>query len=268
MRLQSVAPRRGAQWVRQGFRVFAKYPVAFAALFAAFLFGVFVLLLLPFGSVLVIAALPLVSLGFMIATRLALGQTMPTPRVFVEPLRGERATVVAMVQLGAAYVVATLAVMGFSNWADGGAFEALLEAMQAGRSAPDEIAARLAAPGLPFGIALRFGLAGLLSVPFWHAPALAHWHRQGTAQALFSSTVACWRNRGAFAVYGVTWFGLIVLVGVLGGIVFPLLGLPQLFALAAAPLSLLLSTVFYASLYFTFADSFVDGDAPALAAAA
>ena len=51
-------------------------------------------------------------------------------------------------------------------------------------------------------------------MPFWHAPALVHWGDQGPAQALFSSTLAVWRSRGAFAVYLLSWLGIIVAFGV------------------------------------------------------
>jgi hypothetical protein len=154
-------------------------------------------------------------------------------------------------------------VMWLSDIADRGAFEALMEAMPAAQTTPDEVASRFGAPGLLVGLMLRFGLAGLLSVPFWHAPALVHWDGHGCAKALFSSTLACWRNRGAFAVYGLAWFGLIIVFGMVGSLVFALLGQPQLFALAAVPLSLVFTTVFYVSLYFTFADCFVASDAAA-----
>ena len=261
MKLKTVPARQGATWVRQGFRTFFKRPIAFAALFATFMFAVFVLALLPFvGAVLVLALLPLVSLAFMLATRIAQGGATPTPRVFVEPLRGARPRVTAMLQLGLVYAVATFAVMWLSDLADGGAFEALMDALPAGQSTPDAVAARLAAPGLALGMLLRFGLAALLSVPFWHAPALVHWDGQGSAQALFSSTVACWRNRGAFVIYSLVWFGLIMVLGMLGSLVFALLGQPALFAAAAVPMSLVLTTVFYVSLYFTFADCFVAGE--------
>ena len=258
MRLQTVPARQGAQWVRQGFSAFFKRPLAFAALFATFMFTVFVLALLPFvGALIMLALLPLVSLGFMIASRVTVGGGFPTARVFVDPLRDPAPRRNAMIQLGLIYAVATFVVMWLSDLVDRGAFEALMEAMPAAQTAPDAVAAKLAAPGLGLGLLLRFGLAALLSVPFWHAPALVHWDGHGCAKALFSSTLACWRNRGAFAVYGLVWFALIFGFGVIGSLVFSLLGQPQLFAVAALPLSLLLATVFYASLYFTFADCFV-----------
>ncbi len=267
MRLQTVPARQGAAWVRQGFRAFFKRPLAFAALFASFMFAVFVLALLPYvGALVMLALLPLVTLGFMIATRITMDGGFPTARVFVDPLRGPGPQRNAMIQLGIVYAVATFAVMWLSDLVDRGAFEALMEAMPAAQNAPDAVAARLAAPGLGLGLLLRFGLAGLLSVPFWHAPALVYWDRHGCAKALFSSTLACWRNRGAFTVYSLVWFGLIVAFGMIGSLLFALLGQPQLFAIAAVPLSLVLATVFYVSLYFTFADCFVASDGAAIAA--
>jgi hypothetical protein len=261
MKLQTVPARRGALWVRQGFRAFFTRPMAFAALFAAFMFGVFVLALVPLlGPMLVLALLPLVSLAFMLATRVAVAGGLPTPSVFVAPLRADRPRVVAMLQLGLIYAVATYAVMALSDLVDGGAFEALMDAMPAGQSKPEVVAARLDAPGLTSGLLLRFGLAGLLAVPFWHAPALVYWDGHGCAKALFSSTLACWRNRGAFMVYSLVWFALILVFGMVGSLVFAMFGQSQVFAAAAVPLSLGVTTVFYVSLYFTFADCFVSGE--------
>ncbi len=258
MRLQTVAARQGVVWVNQGFRAFFDRPLAFAMLFATFMFSVFLLALVPlFGALILLALLPLVSLGFMIATRVSLAGGMPTARVFVEPLRTSRAQRNAMIQLGVVYALATFAVMWLSDFVDGGAFEALMDSMPAGQNSPDAVATKLAAPGLGLGLVLRFGLAALLAVPFWHAPALVHWDSHGAAKALFSSTLACWRNRGAFAIYSLVWLALIVAFGMIGSLIFALLGQAQLFAAAAVPLSLGFTTVFYVSLYFTFADCFV-----------
>ena len=257
MKLRSVPAGQGAQWVRQGFRAFFMRPLAFTALFATFMFLVFALALLPFvGALVVLGLLPLVTLGFMIATREALAGSTPTARAFIEPLRGPPAARTALLRLGLVYAATTFAVMWLSDLVDGGAFEALMDAMPASSSSPDAVAQKLAAPGLQLGMLLRFGLAGLLAVPFWHAPALVHWDGQGCAQALFSSTLACWRNRAAFTVYSAVWFALVLGFAMFGSLLFALLGQAPLFALAAVPLSLLLTTVFYASLYFTFSDSF------------
>jgi hypothetical protein len=262
MKLKSVPARQGLLWVQQGLRVFFRRPIAFAALFAAFMFAVFVLALLPvLGPVLGLMLLPLITMAFMLATRMVVDGEVPTPAVFIAPLRAERPRVVSMLWLGVLYAVATFAAMWLSGVVDGGALDALMDTLPAAQTAPEAVAAKLAAPGLFWGLVLRFGLAGLLSVPFWHAPALVYWDGQRCAQALFSSTLACWRNRGAFTVYSLAWFGVVMAFGVVASLVFAALGSPQLFAVAGVPVSLVITTAFYASLYFTFADSFSASDA-------
>ena len=70
------------------------------------------------------------------------------------------------------------------------------------------------------------------------------------------TTTTTLRNKGAFMVYGLTWAALVFLFALLVNTVFMLLGAPQLVAVAALPAGLMFSTVFYASLYFTFTDCF------------
>ncbi len=236
--------------------------MAFAALFAVFLFAVFSLAFVPFiGPFIMVALLPLVSLGFMIATRRARDGRLATPAVFVEPLRAPKARRNAMLQLGLSYAVATFLIMWLADVVDGGAFEAFMESLPAaGQASSGAVAAPVVSARLQLGLMLRFGLAALLSVPFWHAPALVHWDGHGCAKALFSSTVACWRNKGAFAIYGLTWAGVVMLLGALTNLVLALFGQFELIALTAVPLSLILSTVFYTSLYFTFAGCFGEDD--------
>jgi hypothetical protein len=257
MKLQLIPASRGAQWVRQGFAIFFKQPLGFAVLFASFLFALFVSMLLPLiGSLLLLAALPLVSLGFMIATRRALAGHFPQPRVFIEPLRRGRPRLVAMLQLGVVYALATAFIMWFSDVVDGGALDKLMQTASDSKALPNALQEQLSDPRLQMGLLLRFGLAGLLSVPFWHAPALVHWGEQTAPKSLFFSLMACWRNRGAFTVYALTWTAVILGFALLVNVLFALLGQFQLMALAAMPASLIFSTVFYASLYFTFADCF------------
>ena len=257
MKLHTVPARQGALWVRQGFRAFVSRPMSFAGLFATFLFAVFAFALLPFvGPFLVLALLPLVSLGFMIATRKVTEGSFVTPAVFAEPLRASKPRRTAVLQLGLIYAATTFLIMWLADVVDGGAFEALMDSLPNGQGTPEAVAIQFDNPRLELGLVLRFGLAALLAIPFWHAPALVHWDGHGCAKALFSSTLACWRNKGAFAVYSLTWVSVIMLFGVLTNLVFALLGQFELIALTAVPLSLILSTVFYASLYFTFADCF------------
>lgn len=255
--LRQVPASRGARWVRQGFKVFARKPLAFSALVATFLFVALLLLLVPFsGPLLLLAAFPLASLGFMIASQVTLHGQVPLPMVFVAPLRRDPARRSALIRQCIAYAVCTLVVIYLSEWIDGGRFEQLQELLSSGSAEPDQVAALMGDPRLTWGMVSRLGLTSLLSIPFWHAPALVHWCGQGFGQSLFSSTLACWRNRGAYVVYALAWVAL--MVGVLAGasLIFGLLGTPQLMTLLALPVVMLFTTVFYASLFFTFVDCF------------
>lgn len=256
-KLATVPARQGSIWARQGFRVFFKRPMVFAALFALFMFAVFVLALLPvIGPLLLLGLLPLVTLVFMLATKATLAGELATPTALFSPLRMDRPRRIAMLKLGAIYALATFAILALSDVIDGGAFDALMDALPNVQTKPELVNAALANPRLAEGLLLRTALTSLLSVPFWHAPALVYWGGQGCAQSLFSSTLACWRNKGAFTVYMLTWVSAVMLFATLGSIVFGLLGQLPLFAVAATPFSLMLTTVFYASLYFSFADCF------------
>lgn len=267
MKLHLVPARHGALWVRRGFAAFFKRPLVFAALFTGVMFfGLLALLLPVVGEFIMLAAMPLVSLGFMVATRRVLLGTLPGPGVFIEPLRGPRGKRMALVQMGVIYAVATYLILLSSDIADGGKFEALQDTIASGKGDAAGIAALLSDAQLQFGLLLRFGLASLLSLPFWHAPALVHWGDQSIGKAFFFSTMACWRNVRAFSVYGLAWGGVILAFGIIANVFAALLQEPQVIALATVPVGLLISTVFYTSLYFTFADCFapdaVSGTAP------
>lgn len=263
MKLQTVPASQGALWVRRGFSVFFTKPLGFCGLFAGFMLAALLLLAVPaVGSLLLLVALPLVSLGFMLATQYAAAGRFPLPTVFIEPLRVDPVRRKGLVQLGLAYALATFVILWLSDLADGGKFDALQEAMVGGKTSQEDLQLLLMDSQLQWGLMLRFGLAALLSLPFWHAPALTHWGFQPWGKALFFSTVACWRNKGAFAVYGLTWFGVILAFSVLASLIFAALGQPNLMAVVAMPAGLMFSTVFYASLYFTYADCFTSDDTP------
>ena len=83
------------------------------------------------------------------------------------------------------------------------------------------------------------------------------------AQSLFSSTLACWRNRTAFLVYGLAWTLTIVVFSLVAGGLFALLGAPQLVPLTAVPAGLMFSTAFYVSLLFSFEGCFGSSTAEA-----
>ncbi len=269
LRLIDATPRQGAQWVSRAFTLFLKRPFALTALFLAFLVAVVVVLALPYvGGLIVLAALPLLSLGFMIATRSALADGPVHAGQLLAPLlpSAPPAARRQMLILCGAYMLVTGALMLLSDQIDGGAFERLQILLASTRSEANtrDIDALLQDPNLFYGTLLRFGGSALLSVPFWHAPALVWWQGQSVGLALFSSTLACWRNKGAMLVYGICW---VLTTGAFFGLamaLFALVGAPELVNLAAVPAVLMFSTAFYVSLYFTYIESFDVGAPEAL----
>ena len=255
--LKPVPARRGLRWIRDAFSVFARRPLAFASLFAVFLFAALLVSLLPLiGGLLQMMALPLLSLGFMIATRAALEGVPFGPAQFIEPLRADAAKRSALLNMCVIYGLAAIAILLLCDWVSDSALQRLQRLMASPDTPSAAIDELLSEPGVFWGAVIGAVLGTALSVPFWHAPALVHWGDQGVGQALFSSAVAVWRSRGAFFVYGMAWLALIMLFGFLSAVVFGLLGARQLAGVAALPAGLLFSTVFYVSLLFTYNDSF------------
>lgn len=257
LKLHTVAPRQGWAWARDGLRLFVRRPMIFTGLFAMALLGVLVLMTVPVvGGILGMAFLPLLTMGFMLASRSALRGEPFGPGVYVEGLRGPAPQRKAMLALCLGYALASIAVIELAHAFDGGSFERLQVALSRGDAGREAVEAEFANPLLAQGMVLRLTLATLVSVPFWHAPALVLWGGQGTGQALFSSTLAVWRAKGAFTVYSLAWLVLMVLIGAAFAALFLLLDLRALVGVLSMPLGLMFSAAFYTSLWYSFIDSF------------
>ena len=264
LQLKSIEPMRGPRWVADAFRLYARRPFAFTLMFAVFFaFAALAAALLPFvGNLLQLASLPLLTLGFMVATQSALLGGPVQPGQFLEPLRADPQRRHALLTLCAVYGVAAFAILLLASWVSDDAFGRLQALMARGDATPEQLDALLAEPGATWGALLLLVLGTALTVPFWYAPALVHWGAQGAGQALFSSTLALWRSKSAFVLYGLTWAGLTFLVGAGSALLFGLLGLRGLATLVALPAGLVFSTVFYVSLLFGFNDTFGNAAAP------
>lgn len=255
--LKTPAPARGALWVREAFRLFARRPFGFAGLFFVFLFVALISALVPLlGPLLQMAMLPLLSLGFMIASVSALKGGLVHPGQFVEALGGDARRRRDILILCLAYGVSAIVLLLLCNWIADGKLGELQRVLGSGDASPQEIDALAADRGVFVGTVCGIVGATLLSVPFWHAPALVFWGGQGVAQALFSSTLAVWRAKGAFLVYALAWAALAAGAGLVSALLLGALGAAQLAGLVALPIGLMFSTAFYVSLIFSFHDSF------------
>lgn len=259
--LKPVPASHGLRWIADAFRLFARRPLAFTSLFAVFLGLALIVSLVPgLGALVQMMSLPLLSLGFMVAGQSALLNGPVHPRQFIEPLRGDPVRRRSLLILCVSYGLAALAILLLADVVSNNAWGRLQAMLSHGDSAQAEIDALLMEPGVSFALLLGATLGSLLSVPYWHAPALVHWGGQSLGQALFSSTLAVWKCRSAFFAYMLGWAGVVLVFGLGTALLFGLVGLPQLAGLLGVPAGLVFSAVFYISLLFAFNDSF--GGAP------
>jgi hypothetical protein len=255
--LKSVDAAHGGRWIGDAWRLFRRRPLGFTALFLVFLCAAFVVSVVPLlGGLVQMMALPLLSLGFMIASQSALLDGPVHPRQFIEPLRASSPQRRALIVLCVSYGLAALLILWLADVVSNSAWGRLQELLAQGASAQPAIDALLSEPGVATGALLAVVLGAALSVPYWHAPALVYWGGHSVAQALFSSTLAVWRSKGAFFVYSMGWAGLVMGFGVASAVILAMLGVPQLASMLGVPAGLVFSAVFYVSLLFTFNDSF------------
>ena len=259
MKLHHVPARTGWLWVRLGMRTFLRQPLALAGLFFLFMMLVSVLSLVPLlGNALALALLPAATLGLMAATREADHGQFPMPTVLASAFRAGQQRLRAMLVLGGLYALGSLLVMGLTALLVGPAVVTLGEGAELGEALQQQ-------PILLKQLVVTSLLYLPLGLLFWHAPALVHWHGISPVKSLFFSAMACWTNKGALLVYFLGWTMVFTIIAIGVVSVTALLGSPALVATLLFPLVMLMSAMFFSSLYYTFRDSFTtdDGQAPA-----
>lgn len=251
MKLQIVAPSAGATWVKLGIKTFFKQPFALASLFFIFMAVMSVLSLIPvLGNVIALVLLPAASVGMMAAAKATAAGEFPRPPLLLVALRSGVALRNATLLLGALYAVGFLLVLGITATIDGGKFARLY---LIGGSMDADILGEV-----DFETALLVGMALYLpfSFMFWHAPALVLWHGISPAKSLFFSITACLRNFGAFAVFGFSWLGVFLGMGMVVALLATLLGAADLVGAIMFPMAMLMAAMFFTSIYFTFSACF------------
>jgi hypothetical protein len=200
MKLNIVPASTGATWVKLGIRTFFKQPLAMSGLFFMFMALLSVASLLPFvGSALALALLPAATLGLMAATQEATRGKFPMPSILISAFRAGQQRKQAMMVLGALYAVGFLGLMGVTALIDGGQFAKLY--LVGGKISEEMV--------LQDNFQAAMWAALLLYLPlsllFWHAPALVHWHGVSPLKSLFFSFMACYKNFGAACSWPWGW---------------------------------------------------------------
>jgi hypothetical protein len=258
MKLQIVPAGTGMTWAKLGVQTFFKQPLGIGGLFLMFMLAITLLSSIPFiGKALALMLLPAATLGLMVGTLDVVRGKFPMPSVLATAFRAGRERMIAMLLLGAVYAVAFLALIALTVLVDGGEFAKfyLLGEM------PNEITL------MQTNFSSAYWLAVILHIPlsmmFWHAPALVHWHNVAPVKALFFSLMACLRNIGAYFMYMLAWFSAMLIGSLMVMSMLSLFGVPTTAILAwSVPFMLCLGAMFFASIYFTFRDTFIHADPP------
>lgn len=241
MKLNIVPARTGITWVKLGIQTFFKQPLALAGLFFLYMAAATLASLIPFvGVVLALAIVPAATLGLMAATLEATKGRFPMPAILVSAFRAGQQRSRAMMVLGFLYAAACLLIV-------------TIVPLFAGTPVSRESAL---SPEMQGVMLLVMVLYLPVSVLFWHAPALVHWHGVTPAKSLFFSAVVCFRNAGAYLVFGAAWMVVLLLIGVVVTLLAGLLASPAAAAALIMPTALLMAAMFSTSIYFTFRDSF------------
>jgi hypothetical protein len=251
MKLQIVPAKQGARWVKLGMVTFFKQPLALSGLFFMFLAAMSLLNMVPLiGTALALMLLPGATLGLMAATRETTLGKFPMPSILISAFRAGRQQMRAMMTLGGMYAVGFLLVLAASAAIDGGSFAKLY--LMGGSVTPELVQE----PGFQSAALTAIALYIPLSLMFWHAPALVHWHGISPGKSLFFSLVACWRNFLTFTVYSLVWMAVFVGTGLVAATIAGMVGGAALATTLLFPVAMLMASMFFVSMYFTFRDCF------------
>ena len=241
MKLNIVPARTGITWVKLGIQTFFKQPLALAGLFFMYMAAATLASLIPYiGVVLALAIVPAATLGLMAGTQEATKGRFPMPAILVSAFRAGKQRARAMLVLGFLYAAACLLIISVVP---------LFFDLPVSRESA-------LAPEMQGVMLVVMVLYLPVSVLFWHAPALVHWHGVPPLKSLFFSAVVCLRNAGAYALFGLTWLVVLMLIGVVVTLVAGLLASPEAAGALVLPAALLMAAMFSTSIYFTFRDSF------------
>ena len=260
MKLNSVAPKEGYTWIRQGIWLFKQNPLGFLMLVFMYVFVAQLAVLVPvIGVFAVLLLTPTLSVGFMTACRQAIQKERIRPSVYVIALQSSSLIRKRILQLGLVYAALILALSFIlSMLVD---FELLIPLMTNDKPITPEVVRQIY-------LILFFG--GLLYIPvamlMWFSPVLVAWADMPVAQALFSSAIACWTNRGAFFLYGAIWGAILIAIPLTIGSIFDALDLGQAASFIIAPISMAGLTVMHCSFFATWKACFAEKESATLIA--
>jgi hypothetical protein len=252
MQLIEVPAKTGYVWFRQGIWLFRKNPLAFLTLFFTYLLVMTLVAQIPvIGGVLPLAFIPGVAVGFMTACRNTIAGKPVFPTILVDGFHSYGPVVAKrLLVLGVLYVVAMGLVLAGSALADGGM---LLKVMLGGATMDQDA---IANSNIPLAVITALVFYIPVAMIFWFSPILAAWHDVPPVKAMFFSIVSCWRNRGAFIVFGALWFAVAMTVSLGLSTLMQALGAGDFAFAILMPATMIVTTMLYCSFYATYRGCF------------
>ena len=209
LQARQVTPRRGLDWLVEGFALFRRNPLIWIVLVSAYLLIGMVISMIPvLGPIVLNLLAPVFVAGFMIGCRaLDQGEELEVGHLF----GGYGPNAAQLVTNGGIYLAGSIIIVGIKF---AGTDHAALEAVVSGkRMSPEETQAVL---GDSFFMSSLLGL--LLLVPlimtYWFSPVLSAFHGLPGFTAMKQSFFACLLNIAPFLVYGVVSMALLVVAAI------------------------------------------------------
>jgi hypothetical protein len=257
MRIVPLPAFAGWRWIARGFALLRRQPIALLAITFLNLVLLSMSVLVPFvGSIAPLVLAPAFMVGLMRAIRTADEGRMPLPSMLFAGFREDGGRALRpLLLLGIANAMATMLALALAALFDGGALMQIATGSidDADLEKLDEVSLWLAAAA--------FVVAYLpVQMAMWYAPLFVAWHRTPPLKSLFFSLLAVWRNRRAFLVYGLGWFGVAFAGSLVVRAVQGAFGShPLVTSMILSPLSLALITVIYCSFWPTYREPVSDG---------
>lgn len=240
----------GWRWIVDGWSLIRRQPMAMLGVVFLNFFVMAASLILPLvGMVAPLLLAPILAVGMMHAMREADAGRMSHALMLFTAFRGGSASWAPLFMLGAINAGVTLVALMLSGMVEGGSLAALTASRDAAEATQVDVGALLTSAGL-FLI-----VYGPLQMAMWYAPLFVAWHQVPPTKAMFFSFFSLARNWRAFLVYAVSWFAVALVGSALMRALGSVAGDSQtLGGLLVAPVSMLLLTLGYCSIWPTYRD--------------
>jgi len=254
MQVRRAPASQGWKWVTGGFALLRRHPLALLGITVLFLFTIIVPTVLPvIGGFAPLLLTPALSVGYMQAVRTAESGRMPVPWTLYDGLRSKSGRGAGpLLVLGLINCVTTVVVLAITMVADGGT----LFRLATGSIAGDDPA--LSEGSLVYAAIVFLMLYTPVQMAMWYAPVFVAWHGLHPVRAMFYSLIGVWRNKAAFAVYMLAWFGVAVAVSIALQLLQAVLP-AGVMTLLLSPLSLIMLAALYCSFWPSYRDVVIDG---------